>query len=269
MISANWLLHSERDMSYLSRILEEKKREVRELRTGKPEQHYMEQQGFLSPTRDFTAALRRTDGGVRLIAEIKKASPSRGLIVTDFDPVAIARCYGELGAAAYSVLTDRLFFQGSNDYLQLVSRSFSLPVLRKEFIVDESQIFESRLIGADAILLIVAALEPSQLGDYLQLAAAIGLHVLVEVHDRQELDRALEKGASIIGVNNRNLKDFSLNLETSLSLRSFIPSTVVAVSESGMKSPDDISRVGAASFDAVLIGEGLHTSAELRGLTWS
>ena len=256
-------------MSYLSRILEEKKREAGELQKERPEQRYMERQGSLAPTRDFRAALRRSDGGLRLIAEIKKASPSRGLIVTDFDPVAIARCYGELGAAAYSVLTDRLFFQGSNDYLKLVSRSFSLPVLRKEFIIDELQIFESRLIGADAILLIVAALEPSQLADYLQLAAAIGLHVLVEVHDRHELDRALEKGAPIIGVNNRNLKDFSLNLETSLSLRPCIPSDVVAVSESGMKSSSDIALVGAASFDAVLIGEGLHTSAELRGLTWS
>ncbi len=256
-------------MSYLSRILEHKKLEAGELQKERPEQRYMELQGSLAATRDFTAALRRRDGGVRLIAEIKKASPSRGLIVNDFDPVAIARRYGELGAAAYSVLTDRLFFQGSNDYLQLVSRSFSLPVLRKEFIIDELQIFESRLIGADAILLIVAALEPSQLADYLQLAAAIGLHVLVEVHDRRELDTALEYGTPIIGVNNRNLKDFSLNLETSLSLRPFIPSDVVAVSESGMKSAADIALVGAASFDAVLIGEGLHTSAELRGLTWS
>jgi len=256
-------------MSYLSRILEEKKREVGELHKERPEQRYMELQGSLASTRDFSAALGRGDGGVRLIAEIKKASPSRGLIVTDFDPVAIARRYGELGASAYSVLTDRLFFQGSKDYLRLVSQSFSLPVLRKDFIIDELQIFESRLIGADAILLIVAALEPSQLADYLQLAAAIGLHVLVEVHDRRELDRALEYGAPIIGVNNRNLKDFSLNLETSLSLRPFIPSDVVAVSESGLKSAADIALVSQASFDAVLIGEGLHTSAELRGLTWS
>jgi indole-3-glycerol phosphate synthase len=256
-------------MSYLGRILEEKEREVEELQKEKPAQRYMERQGSLAVTRDFTGALRRGDGGVRLIAEIKKASPSRGLIVTDFDPVAIAKRYRELGAAAYSVLTDRLFFQGSIDYLQLVSRSFPLPVLRKEFIIDESQIFQSRLAGADAILLIVAALDPCQLGDYLQLAAAIGLHVLVEVHDRKELDRAIEKGAPIIGVNNRDLKDFSLKLETSLLLRSFIPSDVIAVCESGLKSSADIALVSEASFDAVLIGEGLHTSAELSEIIWS
>lgn len=256
-------------MTYLSRILEEKQREIEELKKEKPRERYLELQGALASPRDFAGALRRDEGGLRLIAEIKKASPSRGIIVEDFDPVAIARQYSDLGAAAYSVLTDRLFFQGSNDYLQQVRRSFSLPVLRKEFIIDESQIFQSRLIGADAILLIVAALDTSQLGDYLQLATAVGLDVLVEVHDRKELDRAVEKGALIIGINNRNLKDFSVDLQTSVKLRPFIPSGVVAVSESGMKTLTDIALVEQASFDAVLIGEGLHTSAELRRVTWS
>ncbi|MCX6179621.1 MAG: indole-3-glycerol phosphate synthase TrpC [Chlorobiales bacterium] len=256
-------------MTYLTRILEEKRREIQELKKQKPSRRYVELQSSLVSTRDFTSALRHTGEGVRLIAEVKKASPSRGVIVADFDPVAIARRYGELGAAAYSVLTDRLFFQGSNDYLQMVSRSFSLPVLRKDFIIDESQIFESRLIGADAILLIVAALDPCQFGDYLQLALSIGLHVLVEVHDRKELDRALEKGALMIGVNNRDLKDFSLKLETSVMLRPYIPKDVVAVAESGMKTAADITLIEQASFDAVLIGEGLHTSAELREVTWS
>jgi len=256
-------------MSYLTRILEEKQREVQQLKQEKPSQRYVALQGSFAPARDFTAALKSKDGELKLIAEIKKASPSRGLIVSDFDPVAIARRYGELGAAAYSVLTDRTFFQGSNDYLQLVSRSFSLPVLRKDFIIDESQIFQSRLIGADAILLIVAALDPCQFGDYLQLALSIGLHVLVEVHDRKELDRALEKGALLIGVNNRDLKDFSLKLETSINLRPFIPSEVVAVAESGMLTAADIALIRQASFDAVLIGEGLHTSTELREVIWS
>jgi indole-3-glycerol phosphate synthase len=256
-------------MTYLTRILEEKKREVQELKKEKPSQRYVAEQASFTATRDFTGALRGCDGELKLIAEIKKASPSRGLIVSDFDPVAIARRYGELGAAVYSVLTDRNFFQGSNDYLQLVSRSFSLPLLRKDFIIDESQIFESRLIGADAILLIVAALDPCQFSDYLQLALSIGLHVLVEVHDRKELDRAIEKGALVIGVNNRDLKDFTLKLETSINLRPFIPSEVVAVAESGMKTAADIDLIRQASFDAVLIGEGLHTSTELRELTWS
>ena len=256
-------------MTYLSRILEEKQREIQELKKEKPSQCYVELQESLASTRDFTGVLRRNDGELRLIAEIKKASPSRGLIVSDFDPVAIARRYEELGAAAYSVLTDRIFFQGSIDYLQMVSRSSSLPVLRKDFLIDESQIFQSRLIGADAILLIVAALDPCQFSDYLQLALSIGLHVLVEVHDRKELDRALEKGALMIGVNNRDLNDFSLKLETSIKLRPFIPSEVVAVAESGMKTAADIALIRQASFDAVLIGEGLHTSAELRDVIWS
>jgi len=256
-------------MSYLARILEEKKREVAELKKELPEQRYSELQGSLEAVRDFRGAIARKGGGLRLIAEIKKASPSRGLIVKDFDPLAMAQSYTALGASAFSVLTDTLFFQGSIDYLQQVSRSFSLPVLRKEFIIDESQIFESRLIGADAILLIVAALDAVQLGDYLQLAAALGLHVLVEVHDRQELDIAIEQGATIIGVNNRNLKDFSVGLHASVALRPLIPCGVVAVAESGMKTASDIALIEQASFDAVLIGEGLHISPELRDITWS
>jgi indole-3-glycerol phosphate synthase len=256
-------------MTYLSRILEEKKREIETLEKERPARLYDELQDSLPVPRDFTGALRRTDGGLRLIAEIKKASPSRGLIVSDFDPLVIAQRYRELGAAAFSVLTDRTFFQGSNNYLQMVSRSFPLPVLRKDFIIDEAQIFQSRMIGADAILLIVAALDSFQLADYLQLAASIGLHVLVEVHDRKELDTAVEMGARIIGINNRDLRDFSLKLETSLSLRPFIPSDVITVSESGMKTAADIALIEQALFDAVLIGEGLHTSPELCEITWS
>jgi indole-3-glycerol phosphate synthase len=256
-------------MTYLTRILEEKRREIEELKKEKPLQRYMAGQGSLASCRDFKSALKRSDDGVRLIAEIKKASPSRGLIVSDFDPVAIAGRYLELGASAFSVLTDRMFFQGSDDYLQLVSRSFPLPVLRKDFIIDESQIFHSRLIGADAILLIVAALDRCQLGDYLQVAAGIGLNVLVEVHDHKELDQAVEMGASIIGVNNRNLNDFSVDLQASVTLRPFIPSEIVAVAESGLKTAADIALIQQASFDAVLIGEGLHTSPELSALTWS
>ncbi|NTW70069.1 MAG: indole-3-glycerol phosphate synthase TrpC [Chlorobiaceae bacterium] len=256
-------------MTYLTRILEEKRGEIAELKKGKPLQRYMAEQRSFDVCRDFTAALKRSDGGVRLIAEIKKASPSRGVIVHDFDPVAIAGRYQELGASAFSVLTDRQFFQGSKDYLQLVSRSFPLPVLRKDFIIDESQIFESRIIGADAILLIVAALDKSQLGDYLQLAHSIGLHVLVEVHDHKELDIAVDSGAAVIGVNNRNLKDFSVDIDTSVRLRPYFPAGVVAVAESGLKTAADIALIEQASFDAVLIGEGLHISPELSALTWS
>ncbi|NTW10323.1 MAG: indole-3-glycerol phosphate synthase TrpC [Chlorobiaceae bacterium] len=255
-------------MTYLARILEEKQREVLELKKGRPLQRYEELRGSLGPVRDFRAAVSGGGASMRLIAEVKKASPSRGVIVRDFDPVKIAGSYMELGASAFSVLTDRMFFQGSDDYLSMVREAYPLPVLRKDFIVDESQIFHSRLIGADAILLIVAALQSIQLSDYLQAAAALGLHALVEVHDRRELDTAVDCGAGIIGVNNRDLRDFTLRLETSLALRPFIPSGGVAVSESGMKTRADIALLKDASFDAVLIGEGLHTSPELREITW-
>ncbi|TLU82345.1 MAG: indole-3-glycerol phosphate synthase TrpC [Chlorobium sp.] len=256
-------------MTYLTRILEEKQREVLELKKGKPLQRYEELLGSLGPVRDFKGAITGGNGTLRLIAEVKKASPSRGVIVEDFDPVAIAGRYFELGASAFSVLTDRMFFQGSDDYLMKVRQAFPLPVLRKDFVVDESQIFHSRIIGADAILLIVAALDAIQLADYLQIAHSLGLHALVEVHDRRELDTAVACGAGIIGVNNRDLRDFTVRLETSVALRPFIPSGVIAVSESGMKTLDDIARIRNASFDAVLIGEGLHTHPELSKITWS
>jgi indole-3-glycerol phosphate synthase len=254
-------------MTYLDRILEEKQREVLELKKEKPQQRYEEFCGSLGAVRDFRSAITG-HGKLRLIAEVKKASPSRGVIVEDFDPKRIAGRYLEQGAAAFSVLTDRMFFQGSDDYLMQVRQAYPLPVLRKDFIVDESQIFHSRLIGADAILLIVAALERNQLADYLQIAAGLGLHALVEVHDRRELDTAADCGAGIIGVNNRDLRDFTVRLETSVSLRPFIPPGAVAVSESGVKSRADIELLGNASFDALLIGEGLHTSPELRDITW-
>ncbi|MEI6847028.1 MAG: indole-3-glycerol phosphate synthase TrpC [Chlorobiaceae bacterium] len=256
-------------MFYLTKILEEKKREIDRLKGEQPMRRYMEQQSFFAPCRDFAGAIMGSGGGVKLIAEIKKASPSRGLIVSDFDPIALAERYRVLGASAYSVLTDRIFFQGSSDYLQMVSGSFPLPVLRKDFIIDESQIFQSRLIGADAILLIVAALDSFQLSDYLQVAAGIGLHVLVEVHDREELDRAIDAGVAMIGVNNRNLRDFSVDLQTSVTLRPFIPPDIIAIAESGLKTAADIVLIQQALFDAVLIGEGLHTSQELSQFTWS
>lgn len=256
-------------MTYLRRILDEKRSEVVELKKHRPLQRYIELQDSLPRCRDFTGSLRRNAGeGLRLIAEIKKASPSRGVIVHDFQPVEMARRYLGLGASAFSVLTDRLFFQGSVDYLEAVRQQLPLPVLRKDFIIDEHQIYQSRLIGADAILLIVAALDSKQLFDYLQIASETGLAALVEVHDRQELDTAVSAGASIIGVNNRNLKDFTVTPDISIALRPHFPEGVISVSESGLKSSADIARIAGASFDAVLIGEGLHVSQELQGITW-
>lgn len=255
-------------VTYLTKILEYKAGEVAELQRLDPARSYHACSRDLGPTRGFAAALRRVEGTpVRLIAEVKKASPSRGVMVEDFRPLDIARNYSELGASAFSVLTDQAFFQGSNDYLSAVSREFSLPVLRKDFIIDESQVYEARLIGADAILLIVAALQQGQLRDYLQLARELSLDVLVEVHDARELEVALAAGAQIVGVNNRDLRDFSVSLDTALNLRSEMPAEVVTVSESGLKTPRDVMAMDEAAFDAVLIGEGL-LGGELQQFTW-
>ncbi|ANT64310.1 MULTISPECIES: indole-3-glycerol phosphate synthase TrpC [Prosthecochloris] len=255
-------------VTYLTRILEHKAGEVADLQRLDPARLYQANYRDLSPTRGFASALRRASGTpVRLIAEVKKASPSRGVMVEDFQPLEIARNYSEHGASAFSVLTDRAFFQGSNEYLTAVSREFSLPVLRKDFIIDESQVYEARLIGADAILLIVAALGQGQLREYLQLAGELSLDVLVEVHDARELEVALAAGATIVGVNNRDLRDFSVSLDTALSLRPEIPDEVVTVSESGLKMPDDVRAMDEAAFDAVLIGEGL-LGGGLQKLTW-
>ncbi|RNA64389.1 indole-3-glycerol phosphate synthase TrpC [Prosthecochloris sp. ZM_2] len=254
--------------TYLTKILDVKADEVSRLKQQAPDRRYRECEHDLPASRGMYAALSRGEGEhLRLIAEVKKASPSRGVLVEHFDPLELARRYADIGASAFSVLTDRDFFQGANDYLSTVSREFDLPVLRKDFIVDESQVYEARLIGADAILLIVAALDPLQLEEYIQLAHEIGLDVLVEVHDERELDTALERHARMVGVNNRDLRDFSVSLDTSLRLRSRMPEGIISVAESGLKRQADVLMMQEASFDAVLIGEGL-LGDELQRFTW-
>ncbi|UZJ40903.1 indole-3-glycerol phosphate synthase TrpC [Prosthecochloris sp. SCSIO W1101] len=253
--------------TYLTKILEHKAGEVDVLKQQGPAARYHTVEKDLPPARGFKTTLQNSQGEIRLIAEVKKASPSRGVMVENFQPLDIARRYAEIGASAFSVLTDRNFFQGANEYLQQISAAFDLPVLRKDFIIDESQIYEARLIGADAVLLIVAALDTVRLRDYLQLVEGIGLDALVEVHDHAELDRALDAGAAVIGVNNRNLNDFTVSLDTSLRLRPSIPQGVVAVAESGLKRASDVAMMQDASFDAVLIGEGL-LGPELQRFTW-
>ncbi len=253
--------------TYLTRILDHKAGEVAALKQQAPGARYHAVEKDILPARGFRKAIQNNDGALRLIAEVKKASPSRGVMVKDFRPLELARRYAEIGASAFSVLTDRAFFQGSNEYLEQVKNAFDLPVLRKDFIIDESQIYEARLIGADAILLIVSALDSPQLRDYLQLAASIGLDALVEVHDHDELDCALAAGASIIGINNRDLRDFSVSLDTSLRLKAALPPAVVSVAESGLKQASDVIMMQNASFDAVLIGEGL-LGGELQRFTW-
>lgn len=212
--------------------------------------------------RGWAAALRRkAAAGPAVIAEIKKASPSRGLIRADFDIAWLAGRYAAGGAAALSVLTDEPYFQGSLRNLELASAAVALPCLRKDFTVDEYQILEARAHHADAILLIVAALTDGELKQFAQAARGLGLDVLVEVHTAGELDRVLatlgESGADAIGVNNRDLKTFEVRLETSLALAERIPASVVRVAESGIAVPEDVSRLREAGFDAFLVGESL------------
>jgi indole-3-glycerol phosphate synthase len=212
--------------------------------------------------RGWAAALRQKAAtGPAVIAEIKKASPSKGLIRAEFDAAWVARSYFAGGAAALSVLTDEPFFQGSLRNLELASAAVPLPCLRKDFTVDEYQIVEARAHHGDAILLIAAALSDGELQRFSQAAHSLSLDVLVEVHTAEELDRVLDRlgetGADAIGVNNRDLKTFEVRLETSLGLVERIPSTVVRVAESGIATPEDLARLRVAGFDACLIGESL------------
>ncbi|HSH12737.1 MAG TPA: indole-3-glycerol phosphate synthase TrpC [Desulfurivibrionaceae bacterium] len=245
-------------MHILDRIVLRKKEEVAELRRGRASRPFPD-----SPPRGFFRALADFPG-MAVIAEAKKASPSKGVICADFDPVAIARSYEEGGAQALSVLTDVDFFQGSLDYIPAVRAAVALPVLRKDFIIHECQINQARAYGADAILLIVAILDQHQLLDYREIAAGLGMDSLVEVHDEWEAERALESGAGLIGVNNRDLRDFSLDLNTTLKVKKEIPHEIPVVSESGIKTNEDVKLLAAHGIKAVLVGETL-MRAEDRG----
>jgi indole-3-glycerol phosphate synthase len=210
----------------------------------------------VDPPRGFIRALTNAPG-VAIIAEAKKASPSKGVIQPDFDPVRIARNYREGGAHALSVLTDVDFFQGSLEYIPLVRAAVELPVLRKDFIIDPLQIEEARAFGADAILLIAAILDEQQLREYRLQAESLGMDVLVEVHDERELDLALSAESRLIGINNRNLNDFSVSLDTTFRLLQKIPAGIPVVSESGITSVEDMKRLKEAGVKAALIGESL------------
>lgn len=208
----------------------------------------------------FQEALAGED--ISFICEVKKASPSKGLIAPDFPYVEIAKEYEAAGAAAISVLTEPYYFQGKNEYLTEIARHVKLPLLRKDFTVDEYMIYEAKLIGASAVLLICAILDDEQLKAYLKLAHSLGLSALVEAHDEIEVKRAIDAGAGIIGVNNRDLKTFTVDIMNSVRLRSLIPEHTVYVSESGIKTPEDIARLKNNGTNAVLIGETFMRSAD-------
>ncbi|WP_238650037.1 indole-3-glycerol phosphate synthase TrpC [Paenibacillus piscarius] len=248
---------------YLDRIVATKQKEVEALGQTLTIAEAQRAIAELPATRGFRSALtERRNREMGLIAEVKKASPSKGLIRADFDPVAIARGYEAGGADCLSVLTDSEYFQGSGLYLQQVREAVKLPLLRKDFIIDEKQIYEARLLGADAILLIAAILTPEQLSAFTDTAAALGLDILIEVHDRSELDMVLATGKAshpgvLLGINNRNLKTFETSLSATAELAALLPEGLPVISESGIAGPEDIAYLRTTRATGVLVGEYL------------
>ena len=215
----------------------------------------------LFDVRDMVGALQKET--VALIAEVKRASPSKGILIHDFAPVLIGTTYDQNGASAISVLTDEDFFMGHLDYLTAVRESVSLPVLRKDFIIDPYQIYEGRVAGADAILLIVAALSSSQLEELYEVVIGMGMTALVEVHNEEEMERALRLDARLIGINNRDLKTFNVDLDTTARLANMVADDVVLVAESGIKTIDDVRQMGQLGANAILVGESLVKSGDM------
>lgn len=247
----------------LDRILVSKRQEVESRKLARPEREVRAAIADAPPARDFASALRRSHTGIpAVIAEVKKASPSRGILRSDFDPAAIAADYQAGGASAVSVLTDEQYFMGSLDYLFRVRTRVELPVLRKDFLIDPYQVYESRAAGADAVLLIAAALEKERLTELMDAASQLGMAALVEVHDEEELETALACGAGLLGINNRNLYTFDVDLGTTTSLAARLPPIGAPerpklVSESGIFTRQDLEQLGRIGTDAVLIGEAL------------
>ncbi len=246
----------------LERILAHKYLEVAQRRLTLPIEQLRGQALAQTPARDFAGALKRAERPA-LIAECKKASPSKGLLRPQYDPVELARIYAENGAAALSVLTDEKFFQGALSDLTAAREVAGLPALRKDFIVDCYQVYEARAAGADAVLLIVAALRLDQLQHLYQEINEIGMTALVEVHDEAETDVALKVEPELIGVNNRNLHDFKVDLQTTARLRKCIPANIALVAESGIHTAEDVARVKDMGADAILVGEALVTESNV------
>ena len=242
----------------LDDICAHKREEVAAIKRATPLDEIQERIGQADPPRPFREALRRP--GISLIAEVKRASPVKGVLFEDMDPVDLAGLYEHAGARAISVLTDERFFQGSLADLTSVRQSVKLPCLRKEFIIDEYQIYEARAARADAILLIVRILDDAQLRGFRELAESLGMDALVEAHDAREIERALAAGAHIVGINNRDLDTFEVDFNKSLELRRMAPGGHVLVSESGIKTRDHVRQLEDGGIDAILVGETLVTS---------
>jgi len=251
-------------MSILQEILRHKKEELKQRKSAISLEEIKARLGDILPTKDFRAAIKREKNqAIKLIAEIKKASPSEGIIRTDFDLSEIASAYDNKDVSAISVLTEERFFQGSIDYLKNVRQMTEKPLLRKDFIIDDYQIYESRLNGADAILLIVAALNKSQLADLNGLSKELSLECLVEIHNLKELDIALYAKAEIIGINNRDLNTLQTDLNTTFELLKDIPDNKVTVSESGINTQADVKAIESTRVDAILVGTTLMKAEDI------
>jgi indole-3-glycerol phosphate synthase len=243
----------------LDRIVKFKKVEIDKRKNFTPLESFIDK--ISKEKRDFKKALKK--GNISIIAEIKRHSPSRGILREDFNHKSIAKEYEKGGASAISVLTDAKFFWGNNEHLTEVKKKVNLPILRKEFIIDEYQIYQSAYMGADAILLIAKILELKELAKFLDLAKKLNMACLVEVHSKKELKKVFASSAEIIGINNRNLENFQTSIENSLSLKKEIPEKYITVSESGIKKREDLVALEEAGFDAVLIGETLIKEKEI------
>jgi indole-3-glycerol phosphate synthase len=248
----------------LDKIVAVKHQEVAAAKNRKPLEAVRADAESRVLTRDFVGAMRAkiTAGQPAVIAEVKKASPSKGVLRAEFIPADIAQSYAEHGAACLSVLTDVQFFQGSVDYLKQARASCQLPVLRKDFMVDAYQIYESRAMGADAVLLIASCLNDAQMADFEAIARSLDMAVLVEVHDQAELERAFRLKTPLMGINNRNLKTFEVSLDTTLALRALVSADRILVTESGIQTRDDVLRMGAAGVNAFLVGEAFMRAPE-------
>lgn len=245
----------------LDEILAYKRKEIAEAKRETPLSD-LQKRAKKRQAGSFAKAIK-ADEKIKLIAEIKRASPSKGILLENFDPAYLARVYAKHGASALSVLTDRRFFLGEPSHVRVAGQVSRLPVLRKEFIIDEYQLWETLALGADAVLLIVAALEEAQLRRFVQLAAELGLDTLVEVHDAEQLQAARRANAGIIGINNRDLRSFRTDIEVTLRLAPEIPEDVILVSESGIRTSEDVRRLRGAGVDAILVGEALVTSPDI------
>ena len=251
-------------MGILDAIVAKKKEGLGVVKARTPLKDLKARLGDIEKPRDLTGALRRKPGErVRLVAEIKKASPSKGVIRKDFDHLSIARIYEEKTVDAVSVLTEEDFFQGSIDFIPDAKRVLTKPVLRKDFIFDEYQIYEARAYQADAILLIAAILGKNQASEYLHLSTELGLSVLFEVHEMKELEMAMQIDCPIIGINNRNLKTMQIDLQTTFDLRKMVPPRKIIVSESGIRTKIDVQRLHEAGIDAMLIGTSLMEAEDI------